>query len=120
VGKRLSGKKAFIALGLTAGNKRAARISHSRARPPPARACRFAILLAADKAINAIGRSRTEQPDCPNLCDVNNLFALFGRSKGYNGRPEKNLLDKQGQMPHNDNRGWMVEGAYNFRISFWR
>ena len=30
VGKGLSRKKAFIALGLTAGNKRAARISQSR------------------------------------------------------------------------------------------
>jgi len=29
VGKTLSGKKAFIALGLTAGNKRASRISQS-------------------------------------------------------------------------------------------
>jgi len=50
VGKRLSGKKAFIALGLTAGNKTAG-IHRRRTR---------AAVLVADKALNAIGRSGTE------------------------------------------------------------
>jgi hypothetical protein len=31
-------------------------------------------VLAADKAINAIGCSGTEQPDCLNLWDVNKIF----------------------------------------------
>jgi hypothetical protein len=40
------------------------------------RACRVAILLVADKAINAIGCSGTEQPDCPNLWDGNKEILL--------------------------------------------
>jgi hypothetical protein len=32
------------------------------------------MLLAADEAINAIGFSGTEQPDCPNLWDDNKKF----------------------------------------------
>jgi hypothetical protein len=67
VGKTISGKKAFIALGLTAGNKTAARISHSGA-------CRFEILLEADKAINAIGGCELNNQIAHNLWDVNRFF----------------------------------------------
>jgi hypothetical protein len=67
VGKTPSGKKAFIALGLTAGNKTAP-IRRRRTR---------GVVLVADKAINAIGCSGTERPDCPNLWDVNDpLFFM--------------------------------------------
>jgi len=84
LGKRLSGKKAFIALGLTAGNKTTA-IRQRRTR---------AVVLVADEAINAIGCSGTEQPECP-FCGSTHLLRgelLSGSDIGRTFQPKGRLI----------------------------